>query len=63
MQLVGNLKWRYASKKMDPTKIVSQKDLEAIKESIRKLETEVASERVKAFQKQGNIRKPAEIDQ
>jgi len=35
MELLENLNWRYATKKFDPTKNVSEADLETIKEAIR----------------------------
>jgi nitroreductase/dihydropteridine reductase len=35
MKLIENLQWRYATKKFDATKKVSQEDLENIKEAIR----------------------------
>ena len=35
MKLLENLNWRYATKKFDPTKKISQEDLENIKEAIR----------------------------
>jgi nitroreductase len=35
MELIENLKWRYATKKYDPSKKVSKEDLEKIKEAIR----------------------------
>lgn len=35
MQLLENLKWRYATKKYDPSKKVSQQDLESIKEAVQ----------------------------
>jgi len=34
-QIVDDLNWRYATKKFDPTKKVSDEDLETIKESLR----------------------------
>jgi nitroreductase len=35
MKLIENLKWRYATKKYDTTKKVSEDDLQQIKEAIR----------------------------
>jgi nitroreductase / dihydropteridine reductase len=35
MQLIKNLKWRYATKKFDPNRKVSSEDLEKIKEAIQ----------------------------
>lgn len=35
MELIKNLKWRYATKKFDPTKKVSKEDLSKLKEVIR----------------------------
>ena len=35
MQLIENLKWRYATKKFDPSKKVNPEDLEKIKEAIQ----------------------------
>jgi nitroreductase/dihydropteridine reductase len=35
MQLIDNLKWRYATKKFDPNKKVNREDLEKIKEAIQ----------------------------
>ncbi len=35
MQLLDNLKWRYATKKFDTTKCVSDQDLQAIRQSIQ----------------------------
>lgn len=35
MELIQQLKWRYATKKMDPTKIVPQDKVERILEAIR----------------------------
>ena len=35
MNLIDNLKWRYATKVFDPNKKVNQKDLEFLKEAIR----------------------------
>ena len=35
MELIENLKWRYATKKFDPDKKVSPEDLEKIKEAIQ----------------------------
>lgn len=35
MQLIENLKWRYATKRFDPSKKVSNEDLSKIKEAIR----------------------------
>ncbi|MEM9821759.1 MAG: NAD(P)H-dependent oxidoreductase [Bacteroidota bacterium] len=35
MELIKNLNWRYATKQFDPTKKVSESDLENIKEAIR----------------------------
>ncbi|WP_109437146.1 MULTISPECIES: NAD(P)H-dependent oxidoreductase [Aquimarina] len=34
MELIQNLKWRYATKKFDPTQKISETDLEKIKEAI-----------------------------
>jgi nitroreductase len=35
MNLIDNLKWRYATKKFDPSKKVSGKDIETLKEAVR----------------------------
>jgi nitroreductase len=35
MNLIDNLKWRYATKKFDPSKKVSDKDIETLKEAVR----------------------------
>ena len=35
MQLIENLKWRYATKKMDASKKVSEQDINYIKEAIK----------------------------
>jgi nitroreductase len=35
MRLIENLKWRYATKKFDPSKNISDKDLERLKEAIQ----------------------------
>ena len=35
MRLLENLKWRYATKKFDPSKNISDKDLERLKEAIQ----------------------------
>lgn len=35
MKLIENLKWRYATKKYDPTKKISAEDLEKIKEAVQ----------------------------
>lgn len=37
MQLIESLKWRYATKKMDATKKVSEQDIDCIKEAVRTL--------------------------
>ncbi len=35
MQLIENLKWRYATKKFDTTKKVSQQNIDYIKEAVQ----------------------------
>lgn len=35
MQLIENLKWRYATKKMDASKKVSQQNINYIKEAVQ----------------------------
>ena len=35
MQLIESLKWRYATKKMDATKKVSEQDIDCIKEAVQ----------------------------
>lgn len=35
MQLIESLKWRYATKKMDATKKVSEQDIDCIKEEVQ----------------------------
>ena len=35
MQLIESLKWRYATKKMDANKKVSEQDIDCIKEAVQ----------------------------
>ena len=35
MSLIDSLNWRYATKKFDPTKKVSDADIETLKEAVR----------------------------
>ena len=35
MELIENLKWRYATKKMDASKKVSEQDINYIKEAVQ----------------------------
>lgn len=35
MDIINNLKWRYATKKFDPTKKINNSDLEILKEAVQ----------------------------
>lgn len=49
MKLINDLKWRYATKKFDTTKKVSEEDLNTIKEAIRLSPTSYGLQLLKVF--------------